>query len=115
MAQYALIKDGFVHNAIIADEDENQIQVLKMFYPELDDVILETEATGTIWVNGTFVNGKFRRPKPYPSWVWDDVTSAWTSPIPYSGEIAPNISSSWNEENQAWDVFEIEVQPMPNN
>lgn len=42
----------------------------------------------------------FIPPQPYPSWVLNEQTCNWDSPIPY-----PNDGSiySWNEETQVWD------------
>lgn len=42
----------------------------------------------------------FIPPQPYPSWVLNEQTCNWDSPIPY-----PNDGSiySWNEGTQIWD------------
>lgn len=42
----------------------------------------------------------FIPPQPYPSWVLNEQTCNWDSPIPY-----PNDGSiySWNEGTQVWD------------
>ena len=45
----------------------------------------------------------FIPPKPYNSWILNEDTCQWQSPIPY-----PNDENryKWNEENQSWDLIE---------
>tara|TARA_Y100000310_G_scaffold15902_1_gene15945 strand:- start:40 stop:420 length:381 start_codon:yes stop_codon:yes gene_type:complete len=45
----------------------------------------------------------FIPPKPYDSWVLDEPTCTWESPVPY-----PNDDNmyDWNEETQAWDLVD---------
>ena len=44
----------------------------------------------------------FIPPKPYPSWILDEDTCEWNSPVnePTDGEMY-----DWNEETQAWDLI----------
>lgn len=44
----------------------------------------------------------FIPPKPFPSWVLNEFSCLWESPIPY-----PNDGNyyDWNEENQSWDLY----------
>jgi hypothetical protein len=41
----------------------------------------------------------FISPQPFPSWILNETTCSWESPIPY-----PNDSSQykWNEDNLSW-------------
>jgi hypothetical protein len=41
------------------------------------------------------------RPKPFPSWVWDDTLNFWTSPVPLVRE-DKNQSYDWDEETISW-------------
>lgn len=41
----------------------------------------------------------FIPPKPYPSWILDDDTCRWISPVPYPNDGKPY---SWDEENASW-------------
>ena len=44
------------------------------------------------------VRNAFIMPKPYPSWVLDEATTAWTAPVP-----APEEGQwAWNEETLSW-------------
>jgi hypothetical protein len=45
----------------------------------------------------------FIPPKPYPSWILNEDTCVWESPIPYPNNDEDYI---WNENNQSWDVNE---------
>ena len=46
----------------------------------------------------------FISPKPYPSWVLNEDTCLWESPMPY-----PNDDKQyyWNEETLSWVIFEV--------
>ncbi len=43
----------------------------------------------------------FIAPKPYDSWILDELTCIWEAPIP-----RPEGNYTWNEQTQAWDLFE---------
>lgn len=44
----------------------------------------------------------FIPPKPFPSWVLNEFSCLWESPIPY-----PNDGNyyDWNENTQSWDLY----------
>ena len=46
----------------------------------------------------------FIPPKPFNSWVLNEDTCLWQSPIPYPQD---NNMYKWNEQNQSWDLTEI--------
>jgi hypothetical protein len=46
----------------------------------------------------------FIPPKPYNSWLLNENTCTWESPIPYPQD---NNKYDWNEENQSWDLTTI--------
>ena len=48
----------------------------------------------------------FYQLQPYPSWLLNEDTCQWESPIPYPDD---DKRYKWNEENQSWDVLEDEV------
>ena len=48
----------------------------------------------------------FYQPQPYPSWLLNEDSCQWESPIPYPDD---GSDYNWNEENQSWDVLEDEV------
>jgi hypothetical protein len=42
--------------------------------------------------------------KPFNSWVLNEQTCLWESPIPYPQD---NNKYNWNEQNQSWDILEV--------
>ena len=46
----------------------------------------------------------FIPPKPFNSWILNEDTCNWESPIPYPQD---NNKYNWNEQNQSWDLIEI--------
>ena len=47
----------------------------------------------------------FIPPQPYPSWILNEETCLWDSPVPYPTDGEMYI---WNEENQSWDLIPSE-------
>ena len=48
----------------------------------------------------------FIPPKPFKSWVLNENTCLWESPIPYPQD---NNEYKWNEQNQSWDLIENNI------
>ena len=48
----------------------------------------------------------FIPPKPFNSWVLNETTCLWESPIPYPQD---NNRYIWNEQNQSWDLIEDNI------
>jgi hypothetical protein len=44
----------------------------------------------------------FIAPKPFNSWILNESTCKWESPIPYPQD---NNRYNWNEQNQSWDLI----------
>jgi hypothetical protein len=44
--------------------------------------------------------------KPFNSWVLNEDTCLWESPIPYPQD---NNRYNWNEQNQSWDLIEDNI------
>jgi hypothetical protein len=44
--------------------------------------------------------------KPFNSWVLNEDTCLWESPIPYPQD---NNQYKWNEQNQSWDLIENNI------
>jgi len=49
----------------------------------------------------------FIPPKPYASWVLNEDTCLWESPVPYPND---GEQYTWNEETQEWVVIEEETE-----
>jgi hypothetical protein len=48
----------------------------------------------------------FIAPKPFNSWILNEDTCKWESPIPYPQD---NNRYNWNEQNQSWDLIENNI------
>jgi len=48
----------------------------------------------------------FIPPKPFKSWILNENTCLWESPIPYPQD---NNRYNWNEQNQSWDLIENNI------
>lgn len=92
---YAVVKDGLIENVVVGDIDESG-PILAAMFPGTN-VILVTEETGQAIIGGDFVDGVFRAPKPYNSWVWDSDLKQWTAPVS-----RPSGPHYWNEEYVSW-------------
>ena len=76
--------------------------------------------TRDTWIQTSY-NGKFRKnfagisftydtkrdafiaPKPYPSWLLNEDTCKWESPIPYPDD---NKNYKWNEATKQWELLD---------
>jgi hypothetical protein len=54
---------------------------------------------GEAYVGGKFVDNKFIKPQPYPSWILNAETLEWEAPI---GQHLENIPCYWDEETVSW-------------
>lgn len=103
---YAILDSSSVVTNVVASDNSDSIPVLRLLIPDAADIILATDETGPAYISGDLFNGKFRAPKPFPSWIWDSVNLTWVAPVPYPND--PNHPYSWDEASQQW------VQmPMP--
>ena len=123
MAHYALLNENNIVIQVITGVDENIIQT------DLDGTQVggsseaweEFYATRP-WLNATSCkrtsyNGNIRKnyagigyfydstkdafiaPKPFNSWILNEDTCRWESPVPYPTDNKPY---SWNEDTQSW-------------
>ena len=51
----------------------------------------------------------FIPPKPYPSWVLNEVTCLWQAPVPYPETTPIGSIYIWNETSQNWELQTIGV------
>lgn len=55
-------------------------------------------------------HGAFIPPSPYPSWILDETTCSWKSPVPRPEDDTKHWV--WNESTTTWDEF---IPPLPAN
>ena len=115
MAHFAKVENGIVASVlVVSDEDEaNGNEYLNGL--GLDGVWVQTSynTAGGVHANGgtplrynyagvgfTYdaVRDAFIPPSPYPSWLLDEATCLWVSPVPYPSE----GSWMWDEDAGAW-------------
>jgi len=46
----------------------------------------------------------FIPPKPFNSWILNETTCLWQSPIPIPNDVSTDKQYIWNEQNQSWDL-----------
>lgn len=120
MAHYAFLDSTNLVTEVIVGRDEweivDDISDWEAHYGEIRaQVCKRTSYNGNIRKNYAGIGftydetrDAFIAPKPFASWLLNEDTCQWTSPIPYpEGE----LMYSWNEELQDWDpvTFEIEA------
>lgn len=52
----------------------------------------------------------FHAPKPYPSWVLDDVTMKWKAPVAKPEKLIDE-RLDWNESTVSWDKVKATTKP----
>lgn len=94
---YAFIKGIDVVNVAVFEDPSEELLTIFKTELELDDIILATDKAA---IGGTYEDGKFWKPQPYPSWTRG--LDEWEPPIPKPTEGGPYI---WNEETTSWDTI----------
>jgi hypothetical protein len=94
MANFAVIDDKLIINIIVADSVEIAESVTNKTCVE----VLDNRAV----IGGTYENGIFIKPSPFPSWVLDS-NKDWIAPINIP-ETDPEekIKYTWNELTLNW-------------
>lgn len=106
----ALDKDGNVMNIVVGN-DGGLAEALLMMLPKAANVVQVTEDMGTAYIGGDLRDGRFRAPKPYPSWVWDESIWSWAAPVAYPND---DKTYTWDESNGQWVALsEEESDPHP--
>lgn len=100
MTNFAVIENNNILNTIVADSKAIAEQVTGKTCIEYT---VEPAEPG-----GTYVNNKFIKRQPYPSWVRDG-ENAWKSPVDYPETDLENPKSyTWDEPTISWiEVIEV--------
>lgn len=91
MKSFAVLDQNIVINTIISDSKEDAEQTT-------NTTCVEYTSENPAIIGGSYENGVFLAPKPYPSWVLDS-NNNWVSPVSLPDTDKDYV---WNEENQAW-------------
>ena len=120
MTHFAELQDGTVQRVIVAEQDfidssavgdaSNWVQTSYNtrggihYAPNSNDpdggIALRKNYAG---IGYTYDEDRdaFIPPKPYDSWILDEPTCTWETPVPYPNDDNRYV---WNEETQAWDL-----------
>jgi hypothetical protein len=118
MAHFAQIENSLVIQVIVVDNND----VLDANGNELESVGTQfcTDLLGGIWVQTSYndnirynyagigdtydtIRDAFIAPTPFPSWVLDEDTCRWESPVPYPEVLeGSNERYIWDEETIQW-------------
>lgn len=92
--KFAVIENGVVLNTILCDSQEIAEQLTGKTCIQYTDEPAE--------IGGTYVDNKFIKSKPFPSWVRTGEAD-WKPPVEYPNIDAENPKYySWNEEIVFW-------------
>ena len=113
MAHYAFLDEANIVTKVIVGVDENEL--IEELNPETwygnfrGQRCIRTSYNATIRKNYAGVGftydeerDAFIAPKPFESWILNETSCQWESPIPYPDE---EKLYSWNEEEGTWDVL----------
>lgn len=112
MAHFAKVENGIVTQVIVAEQEyidtlEDSSKWIQTSYNtyggvhKLEGTPLRKNYAG---VGYTYDSERdaFIAPQPFLSWVLNEESCVWESPIPYPSS---NDAYGWNEENQTWDLI----------
>jgi len=123
MAHFAQLNDDNIVVNVIKVSDEQIFDENGNESEQIGIEIFQNQFPGTRWIQTSY-NGNIRRvyagigmvyleehdvftrPKPYPSWVYDEVHNGWKAPVEKDFDIGPDIpgvTAVWNEETVSWD------------
>jgi len=96
---YAVVDiDGVVENIVVTDAPDSH-DALRLLIPSAADIILTTDETGPAYILGDQIGGRFRMPKPFDSWLWNEDDWRWYAPIPYPQD---DTGYTWDESLGDW-------------
>ena len=92
MSQYAKIEENIVTNIIICEDSQIESQ--------LGQHVKVTESTRNPRIGSTYdaINNKFIDIKPFESWVFNEISFEWESPL----GAKPDDKDFWREDLQEW-------------
>ncbi len=119
MAHYAFLDDNYIVTEVIVGRDESNFDWEK-HYGDIRGQLCKRTSYNTIggihkaggqpfrknYAGIGFiydpVRDAFYSQQPYPSWILNEQTCLWESPVPYPND---NNTYSWNEEQISWQLL----------
>jgi hypothetical protein len=115
MAHFAILKAGnIVEQVVVVSNDvaiteQAGIEFLRNLYKDKHLPIIQTSYNNNIRKNYAGIGYQYDQqrdafiaPKPYNSWLLNEDTCRWESPIPYPQD---NNIYNWNEQTKSWDLI----------
>jgi hypothetical protein len=115
MAHYAFLDENNIVTEVIVGIDETEL--IEGLHPETwygkyrEQVCKRTSYNGNIRKNYAAIGftydlerDAFIPPQPFDSWILDEATCQWQSPIPYPSE---GFTYNWNESELAWELADF--------
>jgi|TARA_Y100000034_G_C6861835_1_gene392353 hypothetical protein len=113
MAHYAKVKDGIVEKVIVAESDffdvfiddspgewiQTSYNTIGGQHPE--DRPLRYNFAG-VGFSYDVIKDAFIPPKPFPSWILNEDTCLWDSPVPYPDDGKDYL---WDEDEENWKEY----------
>lgn len=93
---YGLVDSNSIVENVVLGENDQSGAILSAMFDDLD-VIRATLDTGFPIIGGDYVDGVFRQPKPFESWVWDTSEKNWKAPSE-----RPDFPCFWDETSKSW-------------
>jgi|688.fasta_scaffold674039_2 hypothetical protein len=94
MSSFAVLEGTLIINTIIAES--------KAIAEQITGKTCVAYTNEPAEIDGTYINGKFIKKQPYPSWVREG-ESFWTAPVEYPEVDPENIKHyTWDEETVSW-------------
>ena len=101
MSHFAKVKNGIVDKIIVAESE-----FFDTFVDDTPGEWIQTSYTGSIrknyaGVGFTYdsVRDAFIAPQPFPSWILNEDTCQWESPVPYPTD---DLRYDWDEATTNW-------------
>lgn len=104
---YAFIKGIDVVNVVVFDDPTDS---LLDHFKEAFGVDSIVPATTSTVIGGTYTDGVFWAPQPYPSWTQNYETNTWDAPVPFPNDLQ---IYTWNEDTLSWDLEQVEPGEQP--
>jgi hypothetical protein len=105
MTHFAKVQDGVVTQVIVAEPE-----FFNTFVDSSPGEWIQTSYTGSIRKNYAGIGFTYDKdrdafipPQPYASWILNEETCLWESPVPYP---ADSNQCRWNEETQSWELID---------
>ena len=106
MTHFAKVQDSIVTQVIVAEPE-----FFNTFVDSSAGEWIQTSYNGSIRKNYAGIGftydtelDAFIPPQPYDSWVLNEETCNWESPVPYPTD---SNQYKWNEETQSWELIDV--------